>query len=328
VDALERYWAVFPNLRKSLFKKNRPGYVTLAIEKTAIKSAIFDHYEFTTFIAGMNAHFDAWKATIGSDVGASQDQKALAIHEGSHPTLSSDKIKELRKYIVESSAKSLKALKAGCHPKQIIGELSEELLKHYHNKPLIDAYDVYQHLMDYWAETMQDDCYLIAAEKRSGEATLSSDGQVLGTPAYMPPEFAAGEAVQAGLPLVVDLPLALDEGGPLIPPILADADGQDQEPVVLRVFGPELAERSERHSARAGVVQLPEDNQHHLPLQVVRERHPVAVRVEGHDLGRGVADLRRVGRPGAGEASSLVLSRHEILNPHPRCLSRTDGLGP
>lgn len=34
--------------------------------------------------------------------------------------------------------------------------------------------------------------------KRSGEATLSSDGQVLGTPAYMPPEFAAGEAIQAG----------------------------------------------------------------------------------------------------------------------------------
>jgi type I restriction enzyme M protein len=30
--------------------------------------------------------------------------------------------------------------------------------------PLLDAYDVYQHLMDYWAETMQDDCYLIAAD--------------------------------------------------------------------------------------------------------------------------------------------------------------------
>jgi type I restriction enzyme M protein len=29
---------------------------------------------------------------------------------------------------------------------------------------LLDAYDVYQHLMDYWAETMQDDCYLIAAD--------------------------------------------------------------------------------------------------------------------------------------------------------------------
>lgn len=34
--------------------------------------------------------------------------------------------------------------------------------------------------------------------KRSGETTLSSGGEVLGTPAYMPPEFAAGEAVGAG----------------------------------------------------------------------------------------------------------------------------------
>jgi type I restriction enzyme M protein len=30
--------------------------------------------------------------------------------------------------------------------------------------PLLDAYDVYQHLMDYWAATMQDDAYLIAAD--------------------------------------------------------------------------------------------------------------------------------------------------------------------
>jgi serine/threonine protein kinase len=34
--------------------------------------------------------------------------------------------------------------------------------------------------------------------KRSGEETLSADGQILGTPAYMPPEFAAGKAVFAG----------------------------------------------------------------------------------------------------------------------------------
>ena len=29
---------------------------------------------------------------------------------------------------------------------------------------MLDAYDIYQHLMDYWAETMQDDCYLISAD--------------------------------------------------------------------------------------------------------------------------------------------------------------------
>src|SRR5690606_31038299 len=31
-------------------------------------------------------------------------------------------------------------------------------------KPLVNKYDIYQHLMDYWSEVMQDDCYLIAAD--------------------------------------------------------------------------------------------------------------------------------------------------------------------
>ncbi len=46
----------------------------------------------------------------------------------------------------------------------MITELAEDLLAHYASKELIDPYDIYQHLMDYWAETMQDDCYLIAAD--------------------------------------------------------------------------------------------------------------------------------------------------------------------
>jgi type I restriction enzyme M protein len=45
------------------------------------------------------------------------------------------------------------------------------LLAHYADKPLIDNYDVYQHLLDYWAETMQDDCYLIAADGWKAETT-------------------------------------------------------------------------------------------------------------------------------------------------------------
>jgi type I restriction enzyme M protein len=46
----------------------------------------------------------------------------------------------------------------------LIHEVAESLLQHYQNKPLIDAYDVYQHLMDYWADVMQDDAYLIASD--------------------------------------------------------------------------------------------------------------------------------------------------------------------
>ena len=125
IDALSPYWAVCPAVRQSLFKANRPGYLGLSVEKSAIKSAIYEHPEFAAFITGMNDHFAAWRT---------------------------------------KSAATLKALQPGCHPKEVIAQLSEDLLAHYADKPLIDAYDIYQHLMDYWAETMQDDCYLIAAD--------------------------------------------------------------------------------------------------------------------------------------------------------------------
>jgi len=64
----------------------------------------------------------------------------------------------------DKNAKTLKALRSGCHPKDVIAQLSESLLSHYADKPLIDPYDIYQHLMDYWADIMQDDCYLIASD--------------------------------------------------------------------------------------------------------------------------------------------------------------------
>ena len=132
VGALQRYWAVCPQLRQTLFKPGRPGYLDLAVEKPAIKRTIYEHPEFTAFIAGMNAHFAAWR---------------------------------------KKSATKLKTLQAGFHPKEVIAELSESLLAHYAGKPLIDPYDIYQHLMDYWAATMQDDCYLIAADGWKAETT-------------------------------------------------------------------------------------------------------------------------------------------------------------
>ena len=125
VDALERCWAVFPELRHSLFKENRPGYLDLSVEKSTLNTAIYEHHKFVAFIAEMNAHFAVWR---------------------------------------DASAATLKELKAGCQPREIITQLSESLLAHYADKSLIDPYDVYQHLMDFWSETMQDDCYLIAAE--------------------------------------------------------------------------------------------------------------------------------------------------------------------
>ena len=125
VDALCQYWKVCPNLRQVLFKPNRPGYVNLDRDKAAIKATIYGHAEYATFITRMNGHFATWR---------------------------------------QKTELTLRQLNAGGHPKQIIAALSEDLLAHYSSQPLIDKYDVYQHLMDYWAETMQDDCYLIAAD--------------------------------------------------------------------------------------------------------------------------------------------------------------------
>jgi len=125
INALESYWAILPGLKSALFRPLRPGYSQLSILHSQLKSTIYGHPEFAAFIDGMSAHFAAWRTR---------------------------------------SAATLKALQAGCHPKEIIAQLSEDLLVHYAGRPLVDPYDIYQHLMDYWATTMQDDGYLIAAD--------------------------------------------------------------------------------------------------------------------------------------------------------------------
>jgi type I restriction enzyme M protein len=132
IDALERFWRVCPGLKSALFKLNRPGYLDLAIDKSQIRTTIFKHPEFVSFVEEMNRHFEEWR---------------------------------------EKASKKLKELAPGCHPKEVVAELSESLLAHYQNKPLIDPYDIYQHLMNYWAEVMQDDCYIIAADGWVAEPT-------------------------------------------------------------------------------------------------------------------------------------------------------------
>ncbi|AZP11217.1 type I restriction-modification system subunit M [Undibacterium parvum] len=125
IDALQNYWAVCPELKDALFKSNRPGYFDLAIAKPDIKTSIYAHPQFSTFIVDMNTYFDQWRKPVIT---------------------------------------TLKALQVGFHPKELIAEVAEGLLTHYQGRALIDAYDVYQHLMNYWEATMQDDCYLIAAD--------------------------------------------------------------------------------------------------------------------------------------------------------------------
>lgn len=61
-------------------------------------------------------------------------------------------------------ARPTRSVKRRGHPKALIETLSEDLLATFEKARLLDPYDVYQHLMDYWAETMQDDVYLISGD--------------------------------------------------------------------------------------------------------------------------------------------------------------------
>ena len=124
LDALGNYWKIMPGLRAALFAKlNRPGYSALNLHIAEVKPAIFAHPEFTAFTTQARTLFTQWQT---------------------------------------ASVALLKAIAKDGHPKPLIETIAEDLLATFKTAPLLDAYDVYQHLMDYWAETMQDDCYLIA----------------------------------------------------------------------------------------------------------------------------------------------------------------------
>lgn len=125
LDALHAYWQVIPSVRAALFEVLRPGYSQLRIAKTEIKPTIFGHQEFTAFNAKATELFEQWKA---------------------------------------ANMPHLTGLGQDGLPKALIETIAESLLQTFEHAPLVDAYDVYQHLMDYWAESMQDDCYLIAAD--------------------------------------------------------------------------------------------------------------------------------------------------------------------
>ena len=125
LDALDAYWSVFPALRQTLFQANgRSGYSDPRVEPHRIKDTIADSAEFTSYRQRASAIFDAW---------------------------------------YEKHRRLLLGIDAETLPGTVIHTLSEDLLARFADLPLLDRYDVYQRLMDYWDTVMQDDVYLIAA---------------------------------------------------------------------------------------------------------------------------------------------------------------------
>ena len=123
VEALQNYWDVYPNLKEHLFHPaKREAYYSLVVPKENIKENIFNHAEFIAYRETLDKVYFDWESET--------KPKLLNINETTNP-------------------------------KELIFDISETLLKSYKNKALINPYDIYQHLMDYWNDILKDDSFLI-----------------------------------------------------------------------------------------------------------------------------------------------------------------------
>ncbi|ADP72044.1 type I restriction-modification system, M subunit [Rhodomicrobium vannielii ATCC 17100] len=149
VDALSSYWGVLPDLRRELFGPGpRPGACAPKVEASGVKPAILEHKDFGRFSATVLEAFASWR---------------------------------------RQHAERLKGLSAEDHPKQVIEVIAEDLLARFATIPILDAYDIYQHLMSFWEETMHDDASLIVQDRWEAGRTLrelhkNSEGKFTETP--------------------------------------------------------------------------------------------------------------------------------------------------
>lgn len=124
VEQLNEYWQVFTTLKNELFKSSgRTGYMELTMESEKVMECILNHPDSFHFKQILLEDYKEWETQTIS---------------------------------------YLEVLERGANPKQVINTISENLLKVFSEKQLIDKYDVYQLLMDYWFEIMQDDSYVLS----------------------------------------------------------------------------------------------------------------------------------------------------------------------
>ena len=125
IGAFAADWEEMPALRQALFEAERPGYARLRQPIAEVRPVILAHPQFQRFRSKVETLFGKWQQAV---------------------------------------TPLLIGIQPGDKPKVLITQAAETLLATFHAAPLLDPYDIYQHLMDYWAEVMQDDAYLIVAD--------------------------------------------------------------------------------------------------------------------------------------------------------------------
>ena len=116
---------MFPSLKAELLTAISEKYYSLNVEHENIRQTIYKNAEFSEYGEKLDEAFAAWKAK-------------------EYPTLSS--------------------LDEDVSARELIVSLAEDILAEFEHLTLIDKYDVYQVLLAYWNEVMNDDVSLIISE--------------------------------------------------------------------------------------------------------------------------------------------------------------------
>lgn len=157
IDALQKYWDVYPTMKESLFKINgQDGYYDLKVEKEKIKEAVFEHQEFILYSEEINTIVNGWAER----------------HRNRFLQINSD-----------------------IDPKVLIHDIAEDILESFSSRTLIDKYDIYQYMMTYWLEEMKDDVYMIVENGWIPDKDLVPENLVIDK--YFNEEKAAIESLEA-----------------------------------------------------------------------------------------------------------------------------------
>lgn len=121
-EKLQDYWVALPNLKNALLNKHNESYYVFQVSSENIRKTVVNHNDLILFKNELQNRFKKW---------------------------------------IENNKIDLKSINSSTNVKIFIKNISEDLLKIFEGFPLINKYSVYQQLMEYWNEIMQDDVYLI-----------------------------------------------------------------------------------------------------------------------------------------------------------------------
>lgn len=141
IESLDKYWSAFPTLKNSLLKEHSKGFFALKVAKDHIRQTVYSNEQFAAYGNEVDNAFLRWKGYA----------------EGPLTTINADT--DIKEIIISSAQK---------------------LIAEYEQLSLLNKYDVYQVLLAYWNDVLNDDVMMIKSDER-GYGLARETENIMGT---------------------------------------------------------------------------------------------------------------------------------------------------